>query len=359
MVMSCCSSKPEPEPSQSKISGGCCGGKQRVDYLLWVSLAVIVVAYTAHIVIDEAWGLPQPLTGFCHAAYQLMNTMWWGLVAGIVAVGLMHQVPRDAVMKVMGRSGSICGILRAMLAGLLLDLCNHGILMVGMKLYERGASLGQVFAFLIASPWNSFSLTLILITLIGFPLTALFVIASALIALVTGVVVDKFLLHRVGESSCEESQLSWNEVGTMVRNSFPPWPRWLPVILKDGLTEGRMILRWILFGVILAAMIRALVDPQTFQDYFGPSLSGLLLTLLAAAVIEACSEGSSPIGADLVTRAQAPGNGFVFLMAGATTDYTEIMALKETTGRWARTLLLPALTVPQILIIGYLINRVL
>ena len=39
--------------------------------------------------------------------------------------------------------------------------------MVGMKLYERGASLGQVFAFLIASPWNSLSVTLVLIALIG------------------------------------------------------------------------------------------------------------------------------------------------------------------------------------------------
>ena len=36
--------------------------------------------------------------------------------------------------------------------------------MVGAKLYERGASIGQVMAFLIASPWNSFSLTLTLVT---------------------------------------------------------------------------------------------------------------------------------------------------------------------------------------------------
>jgi uncharacterized membrane protein YraQ (UPF0718 family) len=56
---------------------------------------------------------------------------------------------------------------RATLAGVCLDLCSHGILAVGMKLYERGASTGQVMAFLLASPWNSFSLTLILFGLIG------------------------------------------------------------------------------------------------------------------------------------------------------------------------------------------------
>jgi len=77
---------------------------------------------------------------------------------------------------------------------------------------------------------------------------------------------------------------------------------------------------------------------------------------VGATIIEVCSEGSTPIGADLVNRAGAPGNGFVFLMAGAATDYTEIMALKETTGRWGKALLLPAVTVPQILVIGYIVN---
>ena len=37
------------------------------------------------------------------------------------------------------------------------------------------------------------------------------------------------------------------------------------------------------------------------------------------------SAGSSPIAADLVNRANAPGNGFAFLMAGVATDYTEII----------------------------------
>ena len=47
--------------------------------------------------------------------------------------------------------------------------------------------------------------------------------------------------------------------------------------------------------------------------------------------MEVCSEGSTPIAADLLTRAKAPGNSFAFLMTGVSTDYTEIMVLKDTT----------------------------
>ena len=68
---------------------------------------------------------------------------------------------------------------------MLLDLCSHGILLVGMKLYQRGASLGQVMAFLIASPWNSISLTLILWALVGFWWMLTFLLLSMVMAIIS------------------------------------------------------------------------------------------------------------------------------------------------------------------------------
>jgi hypothetical protein len=43
-------------------------------------------------------------------------------------------------------------------------------------------------------------------------------------------------------------------------------------------------------------------------------------------------------------------------MAGVSTDYTEILALRETTHSWKIALLLPAITVPQIVILGWILN---
>ncbi|MEM6822179.1 MAG: permease [Verrucomicrobiota bacterium] len=347
-MSSCCSES--PQQSQS-----CCSrAHSKFDLLLWGSAAVIGVTYFAHIQLGYFLSNVSYLAEFAHGVYEMMNMMWWGFLMGMLAVGIIHQVPRDAVLKVLGRPGSVTGILRAMAAGLVLDLCNHGIVLVGMKLYERGASLGQVFAFLIASPWNSLSLTLILIALIGVPLSAIFIVASAGIAFFTGWLIDHFFVRFKTEPESGDVR-SWRSVWQETRAGFPK-KTWLIQIVKDSLQESRMILRWLLFGVVLASAIRAFLSPETFQDWFGPSLAGLGLTLIAATLIEVCSEGSTPIAADLVTRADAPGNGFTFLMAGAATDYTELMALKETTRRWGHALLLPALTVPQVLVLGYWIN---
>lgn len=283
-----------------------------------------------------------------------------GLALGIVAIGILGRVPRDMVMALLGRGGRVGGILRAVGAGLLLDLCNHGILLVGMKLYERGASLGQVMAFLIASPWNSLSLTLILFGLIGWKWTLLFIAASAVIALASGLLFDRLVSSGVLPANPHTRDLPADyhlgrDLWTRLRG-FRPTPRWVLAMLRDGLAESRMVIRWILFGALLAALIRAVVPLDLYQAWFGPTLAGLLLTLLAATVIEVCSEGSTPLAADLVTRAGAPGGGFTFLMAGASTDLTEILALRETTRSWKIALFLPLVTVPQIVALGALMN---
>ncbi len=322
------------------------------------SLLLVIVGYVGHLFLSDY--LPAEAVEFCSGVYELFNKMWWGLALGVLAVGVLAKVPREWVAAVLGKPGSVSGIFRAMAAGLILDLCNHGILLIAMKLYERGASYGQTLTFLIASPWNSFSLTLILLSLIGVKWTLLFILLSSVLAVVTGLIVESMV--RMGKLAPNANQVelpSDFKLGRAVaeRCKSTQWSLGLILTtLKRGLLDSGMIIRWILFGTVLAAGIRALVPIDFFGEWFGPAWTGVLLTLAAATVIEVCSEGSSPIAADLVTRAAAPGNGFAFLMAGAATDYTEIMALKETTKSWKMALLLPLLTLPQVVIVALMLN---
>jgi uncharacterized membrane protein YraQ (UPF0718 family) len=362
MSSSCCSQKIEPPPPEEEKSS-CCGGggKARFDWLLWGSLVFVLLGYFGHLFFAEnILALSNQAAHFSMGIFELMNKMWWGLALGIFAVGALGWVPREWVAAVLGKPGTLSGILRAMSAGLILDLCNHGILLVAMKLYERGASYGQTLAFLIASPWNSLSLTLILFALIGLKWTLIFIALSGVIAVVTGLIVERMV--KAGRIPANPNQVElpegfklWPEIKSTFRKSRINHIL-LGKMLKAGLSESTMILRWIFFGTVLAAAIRAFVPADVFGAWFGPTWIGVLLTLVAATIIEVCSEGSSPIAADLVTRAAAPGNGFAFLMAGAATDYTEIMALKETTRSWKMAFVLPLLTLPQVVIVAWAIN---
>ena len=373
---SCCGGRSPRAGEASAVAapleaGSCCGpvsaapscgatGQVRVDWLLWGSGGIIAVAYAASFALDHQapWGLGV----FTHGVREMMNLMWWGILLGMVVVGLIDRVPRQFVIGIIGRDQGSKSLFRAVLAGLLLDLCNHGVLMVGAKLYERGASLGQVFAFLIASPWNSLSLTIIIGVTMGWGWMAVFIVGSLVIALATGLAVEA--LERGGKVKPNPNRVDlpadfhvWREAKAGLKSQRYDLA-FAQDVARRSVPASRMVLRWLFFGIVLAALIQATVPTETFQTWFGATLLGLFATLVAATIIEVCSEGSVPIAADLMHRAAAPGNAFTFLMAGAATDYTEVLVLKEVTGRLKAALLLPLLTVPQVVAIGWVLNSV-
>lgn len=351
-VSSCC-----PDTT-SADTDHCAGHADRRDWFLVTVVGAVSALYLAglFVVHSEAW-----YAVLSHGVVELFNKMWWGLALGVVFVGLLARIPRDLVMSVLGHRDGFNSLLRATLAGVFLDLCSHGILAVGMKLYERGASLGQVMAFLLASPWNSFSLTLILFGLIGVGWTLLFILLSLVIGLVSGVIFDALVRRGSLPANPHREKLNpdarFLELWREFRNDWSLSLAGTGRLLVDGFNGARVVIRWGLFGILLAAIIRAAVPPEQFAAWFGASVSGLWLTLLAATVVEVCSEGTTPVAADLMNRAGAPGNAFTFLMAGVSTDYTEIMSIRDTMQSWKIALFLPLVTLPQVLVIGFVLNQ--
>lgn len=359
----CCAPAEPSTPACHSDSGAaqdsCCETPVQRDYFLWICVLVVAVAYPVGIFLEHDH---ESVIGvFTGGIVELFNQMWWGIVIGVIFVGILGRVPRDLVMGILGRSGGLRGMFRATLAGVFLDLCSHGILAVGMKLYERGASVGQVMAFLLASPWNSFSLTLILFGLIGVGWTLLFILISLVIGVITGLIFDA-LVHR-GQLPANPWQAELGEVRPLgvlwseFRQTINFSAAGTVDIMREGFAGARIVIRWSMFGLILAGLIRAFMPEDAFATWFGATMGGLWLTLLATTVIEVCSEGSTPIAADLMNRAAAPGNSFTFLMAGVATDYTEVMSIRDTTKSWKIALFLPLITVPQIVLIGAVLNQ--
>ena len=355
-------------PAKHERLNTCCGAEnhsstdaaptRKRDWLLWGSGLTILVSYLVSYTVSH--DAPFGIGVFAHGVRDMMHLMWWGILVGMLAVGLIDRVPREFVIGIIGKDQGTKSLVRAVLAGFLLDLCNHGVLMVGAKLYERGASLAQVFAFLIASPWNSLSITIIIGVMMGWGWMVIFILASLVIALATGLIVEE--MERRGRIHPNQNRIDlpddfdvWREAKTRLKSQHFDADFAIDVA-KRSVSASRMVLRWLFFGVVLAALVQATVPTEIFATWFGATLFGLFATLVAATIIEVCSEGSVPIAADLMNRAAAPGNAFTFLMAGAATDYTEILVLKEVTGRLKAALLLPMLTVPQVIAIAWVLN---
>lgn len=277
--------------------------------------------------------------------------IWWAVLLGLILGGVIdYFIPEEFIYKHLGQK-SKKSLLFAVFAGFLLSACSHGILAISMQLYKKGASVPSVITFLLASPWANLPVTILLFGFFGIK-AFLFILAAMIIALITG-----FIFMFLDSKKMIEPSKS------LKRSSEYKWNRIININFKEsinGITNGsihlaNMVLWWIIIGFSAAVLIRAYIPGHLFIKYFGPNVLGLILTLAFATIIEVCSEGSAPIAFEIFNKVGTLGNPFVFLMAGVITDYTEIGLIWSNIGR-KTAIWLPIVTIPQVLIVGYLFN---
>lgn len=277
--------------------------------------------------------------------------IWWAVLLGLLFGGLIdHFVPDDFIFKYLGQKRKR-SLLFAVFAGFLMSACSHGILALAIQLYKKGANIPSVITFLMASPWANFPITILLFSFFGVKAFA-FVLAAMVIALITGLafmVLDNFGLIEKAKKVSFNPKYEW----TNVKNF--DFKKAVKGTWAGAVSLANMVLWWLIIGFLAAVFIRAYVPAHYFMQYFGPTIGGLLLTLVFATILEVCSEGSSLIAFEIFNKVGTLGNPFVFLMAGVATDYTEIGLLWTNIGK--RTAIwLPVISVPLILVTGWLFN---
>ncbi|MDO8461954.1 MAG: permease [Deltaproteobacteria bacterium] len=335
----------------------CCEKKKR-----WFQNKLLIILLFDLLLYSGGYFLPL-LKPFQEPFRMYLRMIAWALAIGFLFGGLIdHFVPSEYISKILARPKKRT-IFYASGLGLLMSACSHGILAIGMELHKKGASGPAVISFLLGSPWANLPVTILLLSL--FKMKGLLIIASALfVSLTTGLFF--LLLDRWGwieknknASPIDESFSITSDVKKRWQGTKWSWQR----LRSDtrGVFDGAirladMILWWILLGITIASLISSYVPSHFFHQYMGPTFVGLLITLAAATVIEVCSEGSAPLAFEIYRQTGSIGNTFVFLMGGFVTDYTEIGLLWTNLGR--RTALwMMALTIPQVLFLGWIYNR--
>jgi len=293
-----------------------------------------------------------------------LKTIWWAVALGLLLGGVIdYYIPREYISKILA-SKRTSSIFNAVFLGFLMSACSHGILALSIQLHKKGASNPAVVSFLLASPWANLTITVMLAAFFG--LKGLFIILAALlVAINTGFIF--MFLEKKGLIESNKNIVAVAEGFSIISDlrrriknyvfGFNTLIADLEGIVRGAIALSDMVLWWIALGILIASVAGAYIPVHFFHRFMGPTLAGLLVTLVLATVIEVCSEGSSPLAFEIYRQTGALGNSFVFLMAGVVTDYTEIGLLWANVGR--RTALwLPVVCVPQVLLLGYFMNLI-
>lgn len=340
----------------------CCENSHQTKQKPWyfshtfLSLALFSFLYAASFVHSA-------FTSFRTTINMYLEMIFWPIVIGFLLGGVIdYYVPKEYISKHLARTKKRT-ILYSVGLGFLMSACSHGILALSIELHKKGASGPAVVSFLLASPWANLPITLLLIGFFGVIKGFVIIISSLLIALITGYIFQILDRHHLIERNIHT--VSVKEDFSIRRDLLDRFRRYqftsknlmndFRGVLKGSVALMDMVLWWLVIGILLAGIVSAFVPSHIFHQYFGPSLTGLFFTLLAATVFEVCSEGTSPLAFEIYKQTGAFGNAFAFLMGGVVTDYTEVgliwMRLGKKTALW-----MLAITIPQVILLGWMLN---
>ena len=302
------------------------------------------------------------LEPFRKSLLMYFQRIWWAILLGLVLGGIIDRfVPRDYISHILARPQKKT-IFYSVILGFFMSACSHGILALSIELHKKGASNPAVIAFLLASPWANIPLTIMLIGFFG--LKALYIIVSALVIAITTGLIYQFLESRhliESNTNVKEVEKGFSILKDLKRRirsyrfSAERITQDVKGIFSGSISLANMVLWWILIGMGLASLTAAYIPQSIFQDYMGPTISGLFVTLIIATILEVCSEGTAPLAFEIYRQTGAMGNAFVFLMAGVVTDYTEIGLLWHNAGKRVA-IWLPIITVSQVVVLGIVAN---
>jgi len=329
--------------------------KQKLFIVTFFSIFVATISYF------------HPITRpFFNAFVDYLKMIWWAILLGFLIGGIIdYFIPRKYIEKYLSRHRKRT-IIYSIIFGFLMSACSHGILAISMELYKKGASTSSVISFLLASPWANLPITVLLFGFFG--TKAIFIVLSAIIIAFTTGLIYQFLERKnmvecdkciIGEDKSIHSNFSIRkdikkrieEYNFSRKNNLKA----LIGTLRGSWSLTKMVMWWLIIGMLMAAFAKAYIPQDLFQQYMGPTLLGLAITLFFATIIEVCSEGSAPLAFEIFQKTGAFGNSFTFLMAGVATDYTEIGLIWHNIGKKAA-IWLPIITVPQVLFLAYIFN---
>ena len=296
------------------------------------------------------------------------------LIIGFLLSGLIYEfIPAKLVERHLGGKG-IKPILYSTLAGTILPVCCIGSLPIALSLHQKGARLGPVLAFLVATPATSITALLVSYGLLGLKFTLFIFFAVILMGLIMGIVGNAIKLKTLGSAknplSCKENNFAIDPIcGLNVdkcvglkteykggsyyfclshcQTTFEKDPekyiksdnskdriknRSISVIRYIFLDMFREIGPEILLGLILAALVSTIAPVGEFVgNYFSGGL-GYLFSLVFGLAMYICSTASVPLAHAFISQGMNIGAGMVLLIAGPVTSWGTLLVLRKSFG---------------------------
>jgi len=293
------------------------------------------------------------------------------LATGFFLSGLINEfIPTAWVERHLGGKG-IKPLIYSTIAGTALPICCIGSLPVAVSLHQKGARLGPILAFLVATPATSIPALLVTYALLGIKFAIFIFFAVIAMGLIAGLVGN--LIRVKPQILAPQSGLAIDPVCGMqaeigkspkteyggkayyfcsphCQQEFESRPEEFVGAYHQNLASRmKHVFKYafvdmpkeigpeLLIGLILAALVATITPVGKFVgSYFGGGL-GYIFSLVFGIMMYICATASVPLVHAFISQGMNIGAGMVMLIVGPVTSWGTILVLRKEFG--TRTLL--------------------
>jgi uncharacterized membrane protein YraQ (UPF0718 family) len=214
-----------------------------------------------------------------------------------------------------------------------MPVCCWGSLPIAVSFRQKGAKLGPILAFLVATPATSVSALAVAYSLLGIRFTLFIFCAVIVMGLAVGVIGNSLSVPAAkvaASEACCEDGLCEPTLGSPARRKLVG--RATAVLRYAFVTLPKEIGLEIAIGLLLAAAVETLLPVQRFVENYLRGWSGYLFSVIFGILTYLCSTASVPLVDSLIRQGLKAGAGMTLLLIGPVTSYGTMLVLRKEFG---------------------------
>ncbi|MDP3789062.1 MAG: permease, partial [Candidatus Omnitrophota bacterium] len=246
--------------------------------------------------------------------------------------------------------GGIKPIFYSTLIGTLLPVCCWGSLPIAVSFYKKGALLGPILAFLVATPATSISALFVAYSVLGLGFTAYIFFAVIAMGLFIGLVGNtiKYVPKVPGKVNCSHCEIDPEHAHLHRKRSLGK--KAISALRYACIDLPKEIGLELFIGLVLAALVAAYIPIGHLIKSYLSGWLGYAFSIVFGILTYICSTASVPLIDSLIKQGMNPGAGMTLLLIGPVTSYGTILVLRKEFGIKVLAIFLAALIVTTLLL---------
>lgn len=263
---------------------------------------------------------------------------------------IQSYFPPERSKKILGKFHGIWANMIAALLGTVTPFCSCSSIPLFIGFSSAGLPVGVTFSFLISSPMVDLGSLIVLMSIFGWKIAAVYVITGLVIAVAGGTLIEKLKMERyvegfitaAGSVDIASPKLSQGE---------------RRIYAKEQMSATfKKVFPYILIGVGVGAVIHNWIPESWVQTVLGSNNPfAVILATLVGVPMYADIFGTIPIAEALFSKGAQIGTVLSFMMAVTTLSLPSMIMLRKAVKPKLLALFIAICTV-GIIIVGYLFN---